>query len=65
MRTPEGFSPLKPLDDFVKAIGFKAPPDIYDEAKEAVAAEKAASESAAKEQPGGEEGIDIEDVIKK
>jgi outer membrane assembly lipoprotein YfiO len=66
MRTPEGFSPLKPLDDFVKAIGFKGPPDAYEQAKEAVAQEKAKAETAAKEsKAGGEEGINIEDVIQK
>lgn len=66
MRTPEGFSPLKPLDDFVKAIGFKGPPDIYDEARQAVEDEKAKAEAAAKKKESEkEEGINIEDVIKK
>ena len=46
MRAPEGFSPLKPLDDFVKAIGFRGPPDIYDEAIQAVEEEKAKAEAA-------------------
>ena len=66
MRTPEGFSPLKPLDDFVKAIGFKGPPDIYAEAKEAIEQEKAKTEGGEKAKTvPGEEGINIEDVIKK
>ena len=41
MRQPEGFSPLKPLIDFGKALGFITPPDRYEEAKRTLDAEKA------------------------
>jgi len=66
MRSPEGFSPLKPLNDFVKAIGFKGPPDIYEQAQEAIEEERTRAEKAAEEKASEmEEGINIEDVIKK
>ncbi len=41
VREPEGFSPLKPLIDFGKALGFIPPPDRYEEAKRTLDAEKA------------------------
>ncbi len=67
MRKPEGFSPVKPLLDFGKALGFVGPPDRYEEAKEAVAAEKAKAAKEAQAKAAGEkpEGIDIEDQIRK
>jgi outer membrane protein assembly factor BamD len=52
----EGFSPLKPLIDFGKAIGFMGPPDRYELAKKAVEAEKGKSADAlaAKSEKTGE-----------
>lgn len=41
VRQPEGFSPLKPLIDFGKALGFITPPDRYEEARRTLDAEKA------------------------
>ncbi len=61
----DGFNPLKWIDDFAKATGFKGPPDIYDQATEAVARAKAKAASAAEEAKGTEEGINIEEVIRK
>ena len=68
MTAPEGFSPLTPLADFVKALGFIGPPDRYEEAQEIIKAKKAAEEAKAKAAREEEEktgGFDIEDVIKK
>ncbi|MBN2317785.1 MAG: outer membrane protein assembly factor BamD [Acidobacteria bacterium] len=69
MRKQDGFSPVKPLLDFGKALGFIGPPDRYEEAREIIKAEKAkaAKEAAAKaareeEKP---EGIDIIEEIRK
>lgn len=66
-RKPDGFSPVKPLLDFGKALGLVGPPDLYDEAREAVEAEKLAKEAEEKTAREGEkpEGIDIEDEIRK
>jgi outer membrane protein assembly factor BamD len=36
LKTPEPLSPLKLLADFVAAMGFKSPPNRYDEARRAV-----------------------------
>ena len=67
MRPPESFSPLTPLSDFVKALGFVGPPDSYEEAQEIIKAKKA--NEAAEEKPEKEKEkpseFDIEDVIKK
>lgn len=65
----EGFSPMKPLLDFGKALGLVGSPDRYEEAKEFTEAEKAkaakeAAEAAAKEAEK-EEGIDIIEEIRK
>jgi outer membrane assembly lipoprotein YfiO len=60
-----GFSPLKPLIDFGKALGFVPLPDQYDKAKRSIDEEKA---KAAKTGTGGSaEGSDIqiETIIKK
>lgn len=38
----EGFSPLRPITGFAKALGFIGPPDPYETAKKALAAEEAA-----------------------
>jgi outer membrane assembly lipoprotein YfiO len=66
-RKPDGFSAVKPLLDFGKALGFLGSPDRYEEAKEAVAAKKeeAAKEAEAKAAGEKPEGIDIEDQIRK
>jgi outer membrane assembly lipoprotein YfiO len=69
MRNPEGFSPLKPLVDFGKALGFVAPPDRYEEAKKIREAEKAKTAKAEQEKPAAEgektDGILIQDEIRK
>ena len=41
VKAPVPFSPLKPLIDFAAAIGFKGPPDRYEEARKIIAANKA------------------------
>lgn len=69
MTDPEGFSPMKPLLDFGKALGFVGTPDRYEEATEIVAAEKAraakeAADAAAREAEAAD-GIDITDEIRK
>lgn len=46
VKVPEPFSPLKPLIDFAEAIGFKGPPDRYEEARRTVAAARAEAEAA-------------------
>ena len=67
MSTPEGFSPLTPLSDFIKALGFVGPPDAYEEAQAEIKAKKAAEEAEKKaiEEKEKTGGYDIEDVIKK
>ena len=67
MRKPEGFSPLTPLSDFVKALGFIGPPDAYEKAQEIRKAKKAAEEAEAKAREEKEKSgeYDIEDVIKR
>ncbi len=59
----EGFSPLKPFVNFVEAIGFKGPPDRYEEAKKAVETKKAealaAAEAAARAPEGARPTDDI------
>ncbi len=47
VKAPVPFSPLRPLIDFALAIGFKGPPDRFEEAKRAVASTKAAAAAAA------------------
>ncbi|MBN2241313.1 MAG: outer membrane protein assembly factor BamD [Acidobacteria bacterium] len=69
MRQPQGFSPVKPLLDFGKALGFIGPPDVYEEATGILAAEKAkaakeAEQAAVREAEAGE-GIDIVEEIRK
>jgi outer membrane assembly lipoprotein YfiO len=46
------FSPLRPFIDFAQAIGFKGPPDRYEEAKRIVEANKAQAAAAAASQEG-------------
>jgi hypothetical protein len=61
------FTPLKPLIDLAMAIGFKGPPDRYEEAKRVVAANKAEAEAiAAAAKAGAKPGeIVITGVIEK
>jgi outer membrane protein assembly factor BamD len=40
-KPPEGFSPLRPIKDFGKALGFVGPPDPYETAKRGVEATRA------------------------
>jgi outer membrane assembly lipoprotein YfiO len=58
VKTPEPFSPLKPLIAFVEAIGFKGPPDRYEQAQKQLAATRAEAESAPANgaQSGGKPG---------
>ncbi len=69
LKKPQGFSPLKPLIDFGKALGFVPAPDQYGVARKAIDAEKMKrAETAA---PGSEptseptDNIQIETVIRK
>jgi hypothetical protein len=41
----EGFSPLKPLISFAQALGFKGPPDRYEQAQRTLAAMKAEAQA--------------------
>ena len=63
VRPSEGFSPLKPLIDFGKALGFIAPPDQYEVARKTIEEEKA--QAAAKAGTGAGEDIQIETEIRK
>jgi outer membrane protein assembly factor BamD len=60
IRPSEGFSPLKPLIDFGKALGFIAPPDLYDSAQKALEEEKTQAAAKAKAAAGTGTGDDIE-----
>ncbi len=61
LKPSEGFSLLKPLMDFGKALGFAGPPDLVKEAKKAVEEEKIrTAEAAAKNPEGGPAGSDIQ-----
>ena len=61
LKPSEGFSLLKPLIDFGKALGFAGPPDLYKEAKKAVEEEKIKNAEAAPKNPeGGPAGSDIQ-----
>lgn len=69
LKPEEGFSPLKPLIEFTKALGFIGPPDRYEEAKKTLEAEKAKkpegelAKTSPPTAPG--DGIQIETVLKK
>jgi outer membrane protein assembly factor BamD len=69
IKPEEGFSPMKPLIDFGKALGFVGSPDIYKEAHKTVDAEKiknaqvAAAKAGEDNQPGDD--IQIERTIVK
>jgi outer membrane assembly lipoprotein YfiO len=68
VKTPEGFSPLKPLIDFTKALGFIGVPDRYEEAKKSIETEKAKEAEAAAKQGEAEQAsgdIQIETIIRK
>ena len=70
IKQPEGFSPLKPFIEFGKALGFLAPPDLYQQARKAVAEEKAKTAVAAAPGTTGEGGqtggdIQIQSTIRK
>ena len=61
VRPSEGFSPLKPLIDFGKALGFIAPPDLYETARKTIEEEK----TQAKVGTGTADDIQIEADIRK
>jgi outer membrane protein assembly factor BamD len=66
----EGFSPLKPFIEFGKALGFVAPPDIYEIAKKEVEEEKAKTAVAEGAKEGGDQtgtggDIQIQSIIRK
>ena len=71
IKPEEGFSPLKPIIDFAKALGFDGPPDRYEVAKKAVEAEKSknAVETTAagqtKEGSQATEDIQIQTTLRK
>jgi outer membrane assembly lipoprotein YfiO len=56
VKAPEGFSPLRPFIDFAEALGFKGPPDRYDQAQKIVAASKAQAAAAAASAAGTKPG---------
>jgi outer membrane assembly lipoprotein YfiO len=55
VKPAEGFSPLKPFIEFGKALGFVAPPDIYQQAKKEREEEKAKTAAAEARKEGGEQ----------
>jgi outer membrane assembly lipoprotein YfiO len=66
----DGFSPLKPFISFAEALGFKGPPDRYEEAKKAVEDKKAEALLAAQAPKPTDvvktgDGILIETTIRK
>jgi len=67
IRPSEGFSPLRPLIDFGKALGFIAPPDLYESAQKTIEEEKAQAAAAAQYGAGTGDGddIQIESVIRQ
>ena len=69
MKGQEGFSPVKPLLDFGKALGFVGSPDRYEEAREIVETQRAEAAKAAEEAAAREaekaDGIDIVEEIRK
>jgi tetratricopeptide (TPR) repeat protein len=65
LKPPEPFSPLKPLIAFAEAIGFKGPPDRFEEAQKIVARDRAAAEEKAASQSGKPGDVMINAVIEK
>jgi len=63
IRPSEGFSPLRPLIDFGKALGFIAPPDLYESAQKTLEEEKA--QAAAAGTGGTGDDIQIESEIRQ
>jgi outer membrane assembly lipoprotein YfiO len=59
VRPPAPFSPLRPFIDFAEAIGFKGPPDRYEEARKTIEANRAEAVAAA----AGQEGAKPKDVL--
>lgn len=65
IRPSEGFSPLKPLIDFGKALGFIAPPDVFNTAQKTIEEEKAQTVAKAAAGTGTGDDIQIESEIRK
>ena len=65
IRPSEGFSPLRPLIDFGKALGFIAPPDQYEVARKTIEEEKAQAAAKAETGAGAGGDIQIESVIRQ
>jgi outer membrane protein assembly factor BamD len=63
LKPSEGFSPLKPIIDFGKALGFVAPPDQYEEAQKSLVEAKTKKAEAGEGSTG--EDIQIETIIRK
>jgi tetratricopeptide (TPR) repeat protein len=69
LKPADGFSLLKPLIEFGKALGFVGPPDRYEEAKKTLELEKTKTAEAELEKKGegGEaaDSIQIETILRK
>jgi len=65
IRPSEGFSPLKPLIDFGKALGFIAPPDLYESVQKTLEEEKVQAAAEAAAGAGAGDDIQIESEIRK
>jgi len=65
IRPSEGFSPLKPLIDFGKALGFIAPPDQYEVARKTIEEEKTQAAAKAAVGTGVDDNIQMEAEILK
>ncbi len=68
VKSPEGFSPLKPFIDFGKALGFVSAPDQYEMARKTVEAERSRTRetaSGASEAVGSADDILIQTTLRK
>jgi len=66
LKPDEGFSPLRPIIDFGKALGFVGIPDRYDEAQKILAEGKVKGPAGEKTGEAGPAGdIQIESIIRK
>ena len=67
IRPSEGFSPLKPLIDFAEALGFRAPPDLFETAQKTIEEEKnqASAKTAAGTGTGTGDDIQIVSEIRQ
>jgi outer membrane assembly lipoprotein YfiO len=67
LKPGEGFSPLRPMIDFAKALGFVGAPDRYEQAKRSLEEEKTKTADAARAGRGGPTADDtqIQVTIKK